>query len=142
MSAQMLISRLTGVRNTGPDRWVAKCPAHEDRSPSLSITDREGRVLLHCFGGCETEAVLGAVGLRFSDIMPERIGEARPQAIPALQILEAVAYEITVAALLATELGYSQSSPRLIEAGSRLNAALTLIGHEPASLKAQRRAMR
>jgi hypothetical protein len=142
MSAQILISRLTGVRNTGPDRWVAKCPAHEDRSPSLSITDREGRVLLHCFGGCETEAVLGAVGLRFSDIMPERIGEARPQAIPALQILEAVAYEITVAALLATELGYAQASQRLIEAGSRLNAALTLIGHEPASLKAQRRAMR
>jgi hypothetical protein len=142
MSAQILISRLTGVRNTGPDRWVAKCPAHEDRSPSLSITDREGRVLLHCFGGCETEAVLGAVGLRFSDIMPERIGEARPQAIPALQILEAVTHEITVSALLATELGYAQASQRLIEAGSRLNAALTLIGHEPASLKAQRRAMR
>jgi hypothetical protein len=142
MSAQILITRLTGVRNTGPDRWVAKCPAHEDRSPSLSITDREGRVLLHCFGGCETEAVLGAVGLRFSDIMPERIGEARPQAIPALQVLEAVTHEIMVAALLATELGYSRSSQRLIEAGSRLNAALTLIGHEPASLKATRRAMR
>ena len=142
MSAQILITRLTGVRNTGPDRWVAKCPAHEDRSPSLSITDREGRVLLHCFGGCETEAVLGAVGLRFSDIMPERIGEARPQAIPALQVLEAVTHEIMVAALLATELGYAQSSQRLIEAGSRLNAALTLIGHKPASLKATRRAMR
>ena len=142
MSAQILITRLTGVRNTGPDRWVAKCPAHEDRSPSLSITDREGRVLLHCFGGCETEAVLGAVGLRFSDIMPERIGEARPQAIPALQVLEAVTHEIMVAALLATELGYAQASQRLIEAGSRLNAALTLIGHEPASLKATRRAMR
>ena len=142
MSAQILITRLTGVRNTGTDRWVAKCPAHEDRSPSLSITDREGRVLLHCFGGCETEAVLGAVGLRFSDIMPERIGEARPQAIPALQVLEAVAYEITVAALLATELGYAASSQRLIEAGSRLNAALTLIGHEPASLKETRRAIR
>ena len=125
MSAQILITRLTGVRNTGPDRWVAKCPAHEDRSPSLSITDREGRVLLHCFGGCETEAVLGAVGLRFSDIMPERIGEARPQAIPALQVLEAVTHEIMVAALLATELGYAQASQRLIESGSRLNAALT-----------------
>jgi len=107
MSAQILITRLTGVRNTGPDRWVAKCPAHEDRSPSLSLPDREGRVLLHCFGGCGRGAVLGAVGLRFSDIMPERIGEARPQAIPALQVLEAVAYEIMVAALLATELGYS-----------------------------------
>jgi len=142
MSAQILLSQLSKVRQTGSDKWVASCPAHDDRGPSLSIAERDGKLLLHCFGGCETEAVLGAVGLRFSDIMPERIGEARPQAIPALQILEAVAYEITVAALLATELGYSQSSQRLIEAGSRLNAALTLIGHEPASLKQTRRAMR
>ena len=142
MSAEMLITRLHGVKNTGPNRWLARCPAHDDRSPSLSITDRDGRVLLHCFGGCETEDVLGAVGLRFSDIMPERLDDARPAPIPALQILEAVAHEITVAAFLAQELGYVTASSRLVAAGSRLNAALTLIGHEPASLKATRRAQR
>ena len=142
MSAEMLITRLHGVKNTGPNRWLARCPAHDDRSPSLSITDRDGRVLLHCFGGCETEDVLGAVGLRFSDIMPERLDDARPAPIPALQILEAVAHEITVAAFLAQELGYLTASQRLVAAGSRLNAALTLIGHEPASLKATRRALR
>ena len=142
MSAETLITRLHGVKNTGPNRWLARCPAHDDRSPSLSITDRDGRVLLHCFGGCETEDVLGAVGLRFSDIMPERLDDARPAPIPALQILEAVAHEITVAAFLAQELGYVTASSRLVAAGSRLNAALTLIGHEPASLKATRRALR
>ena len=142
MSAEILLSRLSGVRATGQGRWLAKCPAHEDRSPSLSIADREGRVLVHCFGGCETEDVLGAVGLRFSDIMPERVGEARSTPIPALQVLEAVAREIMAAAIIATDLGYSASSQRLVEAGSRLNAALTLIGHEPASLKATRRVMR
>ncbi len=142
MSAETLITRLHGVKNTGPNRWLARCPAHDDRSPSLSISDRDGRVLLHCFGGCETEDVLGAVGLRFTDIMPERLYDARPAPIPALQILEAVAHEITVAAFLAQELGYVTASQRLVAAGSRLNAALTLIGHEPASLKAARRAMR
>lgn len=142
MSAEMLITRLHGVKNTGPNRWLARCPAHDDRSPSLSITDRDGRVLLHCFGGCETEDVLGAVGLRFTDIMPERLDDARPAPIPALQILEAVAHEITVAAFLAQEVGYITASTRLVAAGSRLNAALTLIGHEPASLKATRRALR
>ena len=142
MSAETLITRLHGVKNTGPNRWLARCPAHDDLSPSLSITDRDGRVLLHCFGGCETEDVLGAVGLRFSDIMPERLDDARPAPIPALQILEAVAHEITVAAFLAQELGYVTASSRLVAAGSRLNAALTLIGHEPASLKATRRALR
>ncbi len=142
MSAETLITRLHGVKNTGPNRWLARCPAHDDRSPSLSITDRDGRVLLHCFGGCETEDVLGAVGLRFTDIMPERLDDSRPAPIPALQILEAVAHEITVAAFLAQELGYITASSRLVAAGSRLNAALTLIGHEPASLKATRRALR
>ena len=142
MSAEILVSRLQGVRPTGNNRWVAKCPAHSDRGPSLSITERDGKLLFHCFAGCEADDVLGAVGLSWTDVLPERDGEARPQAIPALQVLEAVAFEITAAALLSTELGYAASSQRLIEAGSRLNAALTLLGHEPASLKATRRAMR
>lgn len=144
MSAETLVVRLQGVKTTGPNRWLARCPAHDDRMPSLSVTERDGRVLIHCFGGCETEDVLGAVGLRFPDIMPERLdNEARHSApIPALQVLEAVAHEIMVAAMLAQELGYAASCERLVVAGSRLNAALTLIGHEPASLKAQRRAQR
>jgi hypothetical protein len=142
MSAQILLSQLSKVRQTGGDKWVASCPAHDDRGPSLSIAERDGKLLLHCFAGCEAEDVLGAVGLRWTDVLPERMGESRPQPIPAMQVLEAVTHEIMVAALLATELGYAQASQRLIEAGSRLNAALTLIGHEPASLKATRRAMR
>lgn len=142
MSAETLVSRLQGVRSTGNNRWVAKCPAHSDRGPSLSVTERDGKLLFHCFAGCEAEDVLGAVGLSWSDVLPERDGEARPQPIPAMQVLEAVTREIMVAALLATELGYAASSQRLIEAGSRLNAALTLLGHEPASLKQTRRGMR
>lgn len=142
MSAEILVSRLQGVRATGNNRWVAKCPAHSDRGPSLSITERDGKLLFHCFAGCQADDVLGAVGLRWTDVLPERMGESRPQPIPAMQVLEAVTHEIMVAALLATELGYAASSTRLIEAGSRLNAALTLLGHEPASLKQTRRGMR
>ena len=36
-AAARLLDRLTGVKQTAPGRWIAKCPAHEDRSPSLSI---------------------------------------------------------------------------------------------------------
>lgn len=52
--------------------WLALCPAHADRSPSLSI-DRgdDGRVLLKCMAGCDTEAVLKAAGLTWSDIFPD-----------------------------------------------------------------------
>jgi len=142
MSAQILLSQLSKVRQTGSDKWVASCPAHDDRGPALAIAERDGKLLLHSFAGCEAEDVLGAGRLRWTDVLPEGMGDSRPQPIPAMQVLEAVTHEIMVSALLATELGYAQASQRLIEAGSRLNAALTLLGHEPASLKQTRRAMR
>ena len=48
-------------------------PAHEDRSPSLSIAEgRDGRVLLHCFSGCRPEAILQALGLGWSDLFTRR----------------------------------------------------------------------
>jgi hypothetical protein len=52
------------ARRVGPGRWISRCPAHADRSPSLTIREgREGRVLLHCFAGCTLAAVLQAAGL-------------------------------------------------------------------------------
>ena len=76
VSAAKLIDRLDKVRAIGPDRWLARCPAHEDKSPSLSIRETErGMTLAHCFSGCEIESILDAVGLTFADIMPERIGD-------------------------------------------------------------------
>jgi hypothetical protein len=50
---------------------LAQCPAHEDLSPSLSIREgHDGRVLVHCFGGCDTRDVLRALGLEFRDLFP------------------------------------------------------------------------
>ena len=76
MTIETLISRLDGVKETGPGRYLSRCPGHDDRSPSLAIKDGDdGRVLIHCFAGCETEDVLSAIGMTFSDVMPERIGQ-------------------------------------------------------------------
>ena len=66
--ADRILQRLVSVRQTGPDQWVARCPAHEDKSPSLSIKQADDRVLLHCFAGCETGDVLAAVGLDLKDL--------------------------------------------------------------------------
>jgi hypothetical protein len=53
--------------------YVALCPAHADRRPSLSINRGEdGRILLHCWAGCPTSAVLAAAGLSWSDLFPAR----------------------------------------------------------------------
>lgn len=63
-----LIEGLGGRRvSTG---WAARCPAHDDRNPSLSIGVREGRVLVHCFSGCDQAAVIDA--LRRRGLWPER----------------------------------------------------------------------
>lgn len=62
----------TRARPSGQGRWIGHCPAHEDRDPSLSIRlSPEGRVLLHCFAGCPTEAVLEALGLSWGALFPD-----------------------------------------------------------------------
>jgi hypothetical protein len=44
--------------------WVACCPAHEDNNPSLSITQSDDQVLVHCFAGCSQEDVITALKLK------------------------------------------------------------------------------
>lgn len=60
---------LVDGRAVGRDRFLARCPVHSDRSPSLSIGQgRDGRVLLHCFAGCGTDAILSALKLSRRDL--------------------------------------------------------------------------
>lgn len=64
-----IISKLD-VRTTKADRWEARCPAHDDRNASLSVTLKGEKVLMHCHAGCTTHAVLAAIGLRMKDLFP------------------------------------------------------------------------
>lgn len=107
MTTESLLTQLGGVRETGHGKYVARCPAHDDKSPSLAIKDcGDGRVLLHCFAGCETEDVLNAIGLTFSDVMPERIGgdhSYRPQSFDARQVLATLDHESLVVAIIGAD---------------------------------------
>lgn len=74
-SLPLLLGQLKSVRETASGRWIACCPAHSDKTPSLAIREAEdGRILLHCFAGCTPLEVLGAVGLTMADLFP---GETR-----------------------------------------------------------------
>jgi len=67
-----LLSRLDGVRPNGKDSYIAKCPAHADKSPSLAIKfGQGGRTLLHCFAGCEVGDIVDSVGLTMDDLFDE-----------------------------------------------------------------------
>lgn len=59
------LARLDGVRETARGSWVARCPAHEDRKPSLAIRElNDGTVLVHCFAGCDVGAASGWTAFR------------------------------------------------------------------------------
>lgn len=74
MTITNFLARLSSVRRAGEGRWIARCPAHDDRRPSLSIArGRDGRTLIYCFGGCSPAEVLAEMGLRMVDLYPERV---------------------------------------------------------------------
>lgn len=95
-----ILDRLEGVRQTSEARWLARCPAHQDKSPSLSLQERDdGRILMHCFAGCDTEDVLTAVGLTFSDLFEKPLSHWLPplrSTLSAREAWEAIAREADV----------------------------------------------
>jgi hypothetical protein len=136
MSAETLLQKLDKVRPTGPSRWQARCPAHADKGPSLSIRETDdGRILVHCFAGCSVHEVVAAAGLELSDLFPQRPTAGRPERrpFPAADVLRAVAFEALVvsqaaAALLTGEPFREADRERLVIAAARINAALVAGG--------------
>lgn len=102
-----LLPLLDRVKQTAPDRWIACCPAHEDKSPSLSIREiDDGRILLHDFAGCDAEAILTTVGLTFSDLFPQPLGQFKPvhSRIPARDLLALLDHEALTVGMIAADM--------------------------------------
>lgn len=124
--ADRVLGALHGVRRTGPGRWSAVCPAHADRRPSLSIRELDdGRLLLHCFGGCDVDEVVGALGLGLGDLFPAQLDrspgsgaarERRPWS--AGDLLRVAHFEATVVLVVAADLlaGRPADRERLLQA--------------------------
>jgi hypothetical protein len=134
MIADTLLSQLDRVRKTGVGRWIARCPAHEDRGPSLSIRElADQRVLIHCFAGCGAGDVLGAVGLDFNALYPEKtLGDHTrrgQRSFSTADALRCVAFEALLAATAAATLARGDSldereRARLWKAAERINTAM------------------
>jgi len=77
MPVDLVLDRLEGVKERGDD-YQALCPAHDDREPSLSVSQGDdGSALLKCFAGCETEDVVAALGLGMGDLFERRNGHKK-----------------------------------------------------------------
>jgi hypothetical protein len=133
-NAELILSRLDKVKQTGDGRWTACCPAHEDKSPSLAVRELDGgRVLLHCFAGCETPDVLAALGLDMNDLFLEgaKAHHAKPERrpFPAADVLRCVANEALIVAAGAVNLPAGHPDrERLITAAARQQAAANAAG--------------
>lgn len=135
MSADILLQHLQKVKRTGNGRWLACCPAHTDKTASLSIRETDsGSTLVHCFAGCSVHEIIGAVGLDMADLFPPREegkhatkGERRP--FPAADILRTIAFESTLVLIAAADLlvgnPFNETDrARLALAAARIQAVL------------------
>lgn len=78
MRVEDFLAKLKGVRANGDGSWMACCPAHDDSNPSMSVTERGGKILVHCHAGCSAADIVSAVGLEIKDLFED----AKPQTAP------------------------------------------------------------
>lgn len=74
---EVIIQKLNKVKRISNKRFMACCPVHDDRSPSLGVEElSDGRILMNCFAGCDTYEILQTLGLEMADLFPGgKLGE-------------------------------------------------------------------
>lgn len=135
MSLERLLNGLSKVKGR-KGAWTASCPAHEDKSPSLAIRQTEdGRILLHCFGGCSVHSVVGALGMELSDLFPDK-GENRKGVKPAFyatDLLKVISFETLLVSICASDMARGKQlserdQARLKKASQRIQEAARYAG--------------
>ena len=134
MSAAMLLDRLEKVRQRAPGQWSARCPAHDDRSPSLSVKELpDGRILMRCFAECDNESILTTLGLGFDALYPRSSEHSstlsKRRLIAPTQALEILRDQATFVAVCACNLAQGEdldeaTRHRLLDAAAHFSLIL------------------
>ena len=102
------LSMLDKPKLKGDGKWLACCPAHNDKNPSLGIKQTDdGKILLHCFAGCEVESVVSALGLTLADLMPDKPTYkkgSKPPKFNKYELFDRLAYEAIILSLAIRQL--------------------------------------
>ena len=100
MTLDDLLSRLDGVRQRGA-KWSGRCPAHDDRTPSLSISEGDKGVLLKCWAGCTTQEICTTLGIGQADLFYDSglPRNSRPAPKPPRLDRRALAFQFEMGAL-------------------------------------------
>ncbi len=128
-----LLNKLERVRRMGDNRWIACCPAHGDRHPSLNIrlTDDDTILLVCRSGGCSAHDIVSAVGMNMTDLFPKTDRHHAPrQKYPfsAREILAAMVPESFCIALIGKQMSQGitpdeKTLQTLLKAVERISAA-------------------
>jgi len=132
MNIESFLTHLQKVRPSG-NGWLACCPAHDDKSPSLAVgIGNAGGIIVRCFAECSFESIVDSLGLKPADLMPETLPDVhavKPIAFNARTALEALAYQATIVAIAAEDM--SRGKPlsladrdRLFQIAGNINRAL------------------
>jgi hypothetical protein len=123
--------------------WTACCPAHNDKGPSLAVRETpDGRILLHCFAGCEVSNIVGALGMDMTDLFPPNEKrrdypvEGKPKLKPAFyasDLLRIIAFEASVVMICAYDMSKGKTlseedQKRLAVARERIEEAVHYAG--------------
>jgi hypothetical protein len=76
-----LLSRLEGVTPRREGKYIARCPAHEDRTPSLSVQDGYKAILVRCWSGCGLLAITTRLGIGVKDLFHNALPDPRQRQI-------------------------------------------------------------
>ncbi|MBR2133440.1 MAG: toprim domain-containing protein [Eubacterium sp.] len=88
MEFENFLSRLEKVKKTGENQYLACCPAHDDKKQSMSVTLKDGRILVNCFAGCDARDIVSAMGLVMRDLFIDdksSFRQAKPEKISFLR---------------------------------------------------------
>lgn len=120
--------------------WIACCPAHEDKRPSLAITETDdGRILLKCFAGCSAYEVVSAVGMDLTDLFPKdqsftQHNGNKPVKRPfyATDLMKIIQFEALITSIVAFDLSEGRQvsdtdKKRLKTAFIRINEAVSYL---------------
>lgn len=148
MSANIeaLLARLEGLQKSG-EGWRARCPGCGGRSRKLSVTaGDDGRILMHCFGGCDAAVVVQAAGLTVADLFPQRLAADTPEERRRRQrlareaqwgaALDVLGLEAGVVLVAARQMAdgaplMPEDHHRLVQAGDRIDGARGVLRDAP-----------
>lgn len=134
-----LLACLKKVKKVGQDKWVASCPAHNDKSPSLAVTQKpDGIILVKCFGcGANGLDVINALGLDPSSLFPPsdkpKYGKQTRKGFSSWQLLHTLEKDILTVLIAINDFLLNDQKPcqsdvdYLTEVCKRINEGLTYL---------------